>query len=660
MQIDAQKFYDSSWGLHLVWAAVLQAGGCVTVLFTLLGPSMLAGLALMALLVPLNGRLVQWQHRQRKIASARSDARVTAINEVLQAIRTVKLYSWERHFEAQISQLREQELVYIRRLGINKAIISTLATITPAIVTLAALVAYTQLAGHTLDAATVFTAIALFENMKDPLSRIPDRVASFVDLAVASNRISAFLACEESDNSRTVPAPVVSDDDTHAVELRGSFGWGDIAGVDVGSQPRVPKPHQIVSRRPGKMKYTAISTDEAADSTSVAMLVVDPGLVVPHGSLVYVVGTVGSGKSNLLSAILSEMSPASPGSVSNTAGNVAFMGQTPWILNMSLKQNVTICGCLDPVDEARYAEALRVSGLVDDLSAFAAGDQTEIGAKGINISGGQKQRVCLARMVYSEMSICILDDPTSALDAVMANYVLDQAVHGVLARQKRTRIVVTNQLSALEHADQILWLDNGKIRFAGSYSELASTDADGAFAELFKSLAPTDSSSPDAHTRSSAAVATDADAQNDALGIDPFMVSQAKIAGGKLTTAEDREVGVVRSGVYVQLVKAASLSWVSSTLLMFVVAQALQVGCEWFLAFWTNSSGAESTEAGRNTSWFLVAFASLTLAFSGATFIRALLLIMSGYRCSMHLHRKCIHTVLRATTLFFDSTPTGR
>ena len=163
MQIDAQKFYDCSWGLHLIWAAVFQVGGCVAILFSLLGPSMLAGLALMALLVPLNGQLVRLQHRQRKVASARTDARVTAINEVLQAIRAVKLYSWERHFESQISELRQRELVYIRRLGINKAVISTLATVTPAFVTLAALVAYTQLAGHTLDAATVFTAIVAFD-----------------------------------------------------------------------------------------------------------------------------------------------------------------------------------------------------------------------------------------------------------------------------------------------------------------------------------------------------------------------------------------------------------------------------------------------------------------------------------------------------------------
>ena len=192
------------------------------------------------------------------------------------------------------------------------------------------------------------------------------------------------------------------------------------------------------------------------------------------------------------------------------------MAQTPWILNMSLKRNVTICGRQSPVDEARYAEALKVSGLIDDLSAFAAGDLTEIGAKGINISGGQKQRVCLARMVYSDAPICLLDDPTSALDAVMAKYVLDEAVHGVLSKQGRTRVVVTNQLAALEHADQILWVEDGGIRFRGSYSELVSTAADGALADLFRSL-----SQADEHTRTEMATVGDGSSKADVSAAAP-------------------------------------------------------------------------------------------------------------------------------------------
>ena len=310
--------------------------------------------------------------------------------------------------------------------------------------------------------------------MKDPLSRIPDRVASFVDLAVASNRIATFL---DSEQVRGAAGPVA--DVAHAIELRGRFGWSSV-------QPRTTaQPAQ--KRRSGQ--YSALSTSDRTEQEELIeassrpalppLLTVEPSQSIAHGQLVYVIGTVGSGKSNLLAAMLAEMSPAGPGCVTATASDVAYLGQAAWILNMSLRKNITICGRQDPVDERRYAEALRVAGLVDDLAALAGGDGTEIGERGINISGGQKQRVCLARMVYSERPICLLDDPTSALDAVMAKHVLDEAVHGTLARQGRTRVVVTNQLSALEHADHILWMDEGRVRFSGSYNDLMATVAVG-------------------------------------------------------------------------------------------------------------------------------------------------------------------------------------
>ena len=131
MQSDSQKFYDSSWGLHLVWAAVLQIVGCVVLLFILLGPAMLAGLAVMVLLIPVNMQLVKIQHQRRKVAAKKTDARVTTINEVLLAIRAVKFQAWERLFSDRISSNRQEELVFIRKLGINKAFISTIANVRP-------------------------------------------------------------------------------------------------------------------------------------------------------------------------------------------------------------------------------------------------------------------------------------------------------------------------------------------------------------------------------------------------------------------------------------------------------------------------------------------------------------------------------------------------
>ena len=391
MQIDAQKFYDSSWGLHLVWAALLQIVGCVVLLFQLLGPSMLAGLFTMIVLIPVNMQLVKVQHQRRKVAAKKTDARVTTINEVLLAIRAVKLYAWEMLFAERISKNRQEELVFIRKLGINKSFISTLANVSPSLVTLAALLFFTAVAGNELDAATVFTSIALFENMKDPLARLPDRITSFVDLSVASGRLQTFLARDEV-------APRArrggSGDREVAISVEGSFGWGEPT-VEGAVQLTKSKAASATSAKKGKKKagdqqYQLLGQEEeegeallsAGAVPAVPALLRDLKLSIRQGELVYVIGTVGSGKSNLLAAILSEMVPVGAGASSSVDGCCAFVDQQPWILNMSLKKNILISGQQEPADEARYQEALRVTGLLEDLDALPGGDQTEIGERG--------------------------------------------------------------------------------------------------------------------------------------------------------------------------------------------------------------------------------------------------------------------------------------
>jgi ABC-type multidrug transport system fused ATPase/permease subunit len=434
MQIDAQKFYDTSWGLHLVWAAVLQIGGCVVLLFTVLGPAMLAGLALILVLIPVNGCLVKRQHTRRKQASRTTDDRVSVINEVVQSIRTLKLFAWEEHFAARIGARRLKELRMIRQLGTNKAMISTLATITPSLVTLVSLLWYTLISGEQLTVATVFTSIALFENMKDPLSRLSDRITSFVDLAVATRRIEDFLAGHELLPSRhdKHQRPIARDSSQlarGAIQIeQSSFSWEVLLDLtDRQINPRAATaplrhcvciplvacryltccPQQHASESIGisqstssKGGYAPLGQHELQDTYPQHGSLAPPP--VPHlrdiifrtapGSLVYVIGTTGAGKSSFLAAVLGEISEltcASGGSTPPVAaaaqvgGQVAFVPQTSWILNMSLKRNVTITGLQrrDSAEEQerRYREALWASGLDEDLANLPAGDETEIG-----------------------------------------------------------------------------------------------------------------------------------------------------------------------------------------------------------------------------------------------------------------------------------------
>jgi ATP-binding cassette subfamily C (CFTR/MRP) protein 1 len=189
-------------------------------------------------------------------------------------------------------------------------------------------------------------------------------------------------------------------------------------------------------------------------------------LEVPPGALVAVVGEVGSGKTSLLHAILGEI-PKTSGVVS-VKGSIAYVPQTAWIKNASVKDNITF---MKPMDEKRYKDVIKVCQLQPDLAILTAGDQTEIGEKGINLSGGQKQRVSVARSVYSDADIYILDDPLSAVDAHVGKALFYDCIKGML--NTKTRILVTHQLQYLSDCDLIVVMKKGAISEIGTYDKLS-------------------------------------------------------------------------------------------------------------------------------------------------------------------------------------------
>jgi len=158
-------------------------------------------------------------------------------------------------------------------------------------------------------------------------------------------------------------------------------------------------------------------TDAATD------LLHDITLEVNPGELVALVGQVGSGKSSIMAALLGEMYRET-GEVT-VVGRVAYVPQQAWIMNASVESNITFGR---DMDRARYDAAVKACALLPDLAMLAAGDQTEIGEKGINLSGGQKQRVSLARATFADADVYLLDDPLSAVDAHVSRHLLDQVI----------------------------------------------------------------------------------------------------------------------------------------------------------------------------------------------------------------------------------------
>ena len=193
-------------------------------------------------------------------------------------------------------------------------------------------------------------------------------------------------------------------------------------------------------------------------------------LNIPKGSLVAIVGQVGSGKSSLLHAMLGEMDLKSGIITQDQNLKVAYVAQQAWIQNLTLKDNILFA---EAFNRRKYTDTISSCALTADLEMLSNGDQTEIGENGINLSGGQKQRVSLARAVYSESDIYLLDDPLSAVDSHVAKHIFEHVLHsqtGVL--KDKTRVIATNALHILKDVDYIVVLKEGQIAEQGTYQAL--------------------------------------------------------------------------------------------------------------------------------------------------------------------------------------------
>lgn len=160
-------------------------------------------------------------------------------------------------------------------------------------------------------------------------------------------------------------------------------------------------------------------------------------------------------------------------------GTIAYIPQQAWIQNATLRDNILFG---KPFDKVLYNRVIEACALTQDFQMLPAGDQTEIGEKGINLSGGQKQRVSLARAVYHNSDIYLFDDPLSAVDSHVGKHIFDNLIgpQGVL--NAKTRILVTHGISFLPKMDYIIVLQNGEISESGTYTELLRKR--GAFADF--------------------------------------------------------------------------------------------------------------------------------------------------------------------------------
>uniref|UniRef100_A0A4W3JNE2 ATP-binding cassette, sub-family C (CFTR/MRP), member 3 n=1 Tax=Callorhinchus milii TaxID=7868 RepID=A0A4W3JNE2_CALMI len=629
MSVDAQRFMDLTTFLNMLWSAPLQICLALYFLWQSLGPSVLAGVAVMILLIPINAFIAMKTRSFQVEQMGYKDSRIKLMNEILNGIKVLKLYAWEPSFQQQILSIRNKELRVLKKAAYLNALSTFAWSSAPFLVALTTFSVYVTVdENNVLDAQKAFVSLALFNVLRFPLNMLPQVISSIVQASVSLKRLQKFLSHDELDPKSVNREKSESGTSVHCV-----FCWtrGDPAVL-----------HNI-------------------------------DLVAPEGALVAVVGHVGCGKSSLVSALLGEMERLE-GSVS-VQGSVAYVPQQAWVQNATLRENIVFG---QPHIEHKYQLTLQACALLPDLTVLPGGDNTEIGEKGINLSGGQKQRVSLARALYSDSDVYLLDDPLSAVDAHVAKHIFDQVIGPEGALKGKTRVLVTHGVSFLPQVDHIVVLVDGRVSEQGSYQQLL--ERQGAFAEFLHTYAQSEEPNEELGTHSLPTQLPPlrcADPHRQvsvhSMEMEPpgrkstrrrrsqKKVEPAKPPGPtqKLIQAETTETGTVKLAVFWVYVKAVG-PWVAVVIcLLYCCQNAAAIGTNIWLSDWTNDA-TQSTNTTRSRHRRVGVYAALGLTQGVLVMISSFTLTLGGIVAARSLHLHLLQCLLRCPLQFFEANPSGR
>eukprot|EP01032_Pedospumella_encystans_P009078 gene9078-10720_t len=659
--------------------APLQIGACLFLIYQQVGVAMFVGLGYSIFSMPITGVIFGFVFGIRKDKMKQTDIRVKLMNEVLNGIRIIKYYAWENAFIKKISVVRDQEVYLLRKMGYLFNIPFGILLIgAPSIQTVLIFLTYICL-GHELDVSTAFTTITLFGIMTTPFIFLPLGIQQYSQSLVSMGRIIQYLDCEDLVEyiNKVEPGSLVDASGNKDVVMQ----FKD-ANVAWSLEPTVVVPVAGAAVAGQDAAYKAVATNATEEGTETAVVVaekdngpnrathslVDVNLSIRKGELVGIVGTVGSGKSSFLNAVLGEMTLRS-GSLSMVKDqSIAFCDQRPWIVNATVRDNITFG---KELDERRLQRAIYVASMQDDLKILQGGLDCEIGERGINLSGGQKARVCLARAVYNDAEVYLLDDPLSAVDAHVGEHIFHKCIKEEL--KNKTVLLVTHHLHVLPQCDKIVILDdNGRVLIAGTYEEIMRSGVD-----VEKYLATKKEEEEGAETPvkvdeiAQAVVVEDKVSVRRVSGADksaPASVrddTKKSDKEGALMSKEERNEGEVPWATYWAFINAGGKWAFLITLLSQLGGQALNVYANFWLTDWgANTLKFEYTylrdmPLSRSFFWY-DGYAGMLMASVLLITISRTVLTYHRTNASHNLHALILNKVMYFPVAFFDVTPIGR
>ncbi|KAG0011178.1 Canalicular multispecific organic anion transporter 2, partial [Podila clonocystis] len=658
MAVDAEKMITAADFLPFIVTVPFELMICLYLLHQQLGWPTCAGLVVFAILTPIQAKMGVFMNTHANTRLEFMDSRIRLLTEILGNIKIVKLYGWEDAFRKKVDTIRAKELGALKSLATIRSILTIVYNSVTLVMALATFSVFAVVGGPgmtpgKITAEVVFVSITLFGIMNKPLGMITHLFSQTIGIMVACRRIQGFLLMEEIDSSvvqrysRQVPS---GNSPTVAVEIEnGTFAWEKQVEETIRSAETDDESQPLLSG--------------AASPTVYRPTLNNINIRIADGSLTAVVGRIGQGKSSLLGAVMGEMYKLQ-GSV-KVFGDIAYVPQQAWIINATLKDNILFG---KPFDQEKYDRIVFASGLVPDFAMLPAGDQTEIGERGINLSGGQKQRVSLARAAYQDADVYLLDDPLSAVDAHVDQHLWNNLVgpNGLLS--SKTRILVTHGIHHLEHVDQILVFKDGSISEAGHYDELMA--ANGAFHQLIKEYSIGQKKKKTRHDKDKTKVG-ESDSEDDSARNTIVATEDAAKkdddddddANGELVSDEKMVDGKVGSKILMVYARAVSLPKALFCFFMYVAWQGVHISTNLWLRKWINDTEDNERTGGtlHPGLYYLLGYGGLVLLFMFFDLlVNYVSEVVCGIQGSKVLFNRLLNRIFRLPMSFFDTTPMGR
>ncbi|XP_066155396.1 probable multidrug resistance-associated protein lethal(2)03659 [Euwallacea fornicatus] len=623
---DLSRFDQGFVLAHYSWVGPIEVAFGTWLLYREIGYAALFGMAFLISFVPLQAFLAKRTSVLRLRTALRTDERVRLMNEVISGIQVIKMYCWENHFSKLVALARKKEMQAIRSHAYIMGLIYSFEVFVSRSAIFISILGYVLL-GNLVTAERVFAITAIYNVLRPVITILFSiSISSVAEVNVSIMRVQQFLNYEEVESVDNFAL-------NKEIILNGSHGSN-------GSLIKREGPPKVVLKN-----VCAKWSEEAIENT-----LENISLSITSNQLVAVVGPVGAGKSSLINVILREL-PIKKGHV-DLKGKISLATQEPWLFSGSIRQNILFG---EPFLEDRYEKVVQACALKPDFALFPHGDKTPVGEKGKVLSGGQKARINLARCIYKEADVYLMDDPLSAVDVNVGKHLYEICIRGFL--KDKIRILATHQLQYLQSADRIVIINDGRIQVEGNYAELLSSGVN--FSKLLEYY-NTEENEEKRRIRS----CQNSESKDDSAKIDDEENDEPPIA------KESQSSGKIASSVYWKYLKAGGNVCVIFCLIVtFVMCQGAANGAEYFVTYWVGLeqdyaqlvlNSSTNNETTINRTKILYIYSGLTLLTIIIAIIKSISFMVFFTVASRNLHDFIFSQIIRAKMKFFNLNPTGR